>query len=162
MNQSEQLSPEDAHIVTRLKSRAECIQFAKNVRVNRWDLATAARRYGIELLLDEQGVTAPLLRDIWGGVFAYEEVLYLVHGKNLKAGNTRKAIRRHGEIGGVEIIVLKPNTEGFARMQAAGLFDRTFEFVVLRHAEHFKPEVVAAALEKLKPWLEQEGDLQRR
>ncbi len=41
-------------------------------------------------------------------------------------------------------------------MQAAGLFDRTFEFVVLRHAKHFKPEVVAAALGKLEPWLDEE------
>ncbi len=43
MNPSEQLSPEDAHRVARLKSRADCIQFAENVALLRPDLATAAR-----------------------------------------------------------------------------------------------------------------------
>lgn len=155
-----QLTPlnfEDANRITRLKSRLECIQFAKNVEVNRPDLATAAQRHGIELLLNEQGLTDPLLRDVWGGVYYYEEVLYLEHKKYLKAGNTRAAIRHNGAIGGVEVIVLKPRTEGFARMQSAGLLDRTFEFVVLRHAESFRPLVVATARRKLKPWLDAEG-----
>ncbi|WOD16957.1 hypothetical protein [Paraburkholderia kirstenboschensis] len=56
-------------------------------------------------------------------------------------------------MGAVEYMVLNPNTEGFARMQEAGLFDRTLEFVVLRHPSQFKPEVVAAAKKKLEPWL---------
>lgn len=150
-------SVEDAKRITRLKTRVECIQFAKNVEMTRPDLAAAARRHGIELLLNEQGVTDPLLRDIWGGVYAQEEVLYLKHKKHLKAGNTRKAIRHHGEIGGVEVIVLKPASEGFARMQDAGLLDRTFEFVVLRHIDRFRPLVVTAARRKLEPWLDEEG-----
>jgi hypothetical protein len=44
-------------------------------------------------------------------------------------------------------------------MEVAGLLDRTFEFVVLRHTEHFKPEAVAAAQRKLKPWLDDQGRL---
>ncbi|MFM0392887.1 hypothetical protein [Paraburkholderia phytofirmans] len=124
MNEPELLSPEDSNRMTRLKTRAECVQFAKNVEVAQPDLAMAARRHGIELLLDKQGFTAPLLPDIWGGVYAYEEVLYLTHDKNFKAGNTRKAVRNHGAVGGVEVIVLKPATEGFARMEAAGLLTK--------------------------------------
>ncbi|MGF6180889.1 hypothetical protein ABIB42_001900 [Massilia sp. UYP32] len=157
MAQSTALSFEDANRITRLKTRVECIQFVKNVEVTRPDLATAARRHCIEALLNEQGLTDALLRDIWGGVCAYEEVLYLKHKKYLKAGNTRAAIRHNGAIGGVEVMVLKPRTEGFARMQSAGLLDRTFEFVVLRHAEDFRPLVVATARRKLKLWVDEEG-----
>jgi len=159
MPQSNPVNPEDANRIARLKTRLECVQFAKNVEVTRPDLAAVARRHGIELLLNEQGLTDPLLRDIWGGVYAHEEVLYLKHKKHLKANHTRKAIQNHGEIGGVEAIVLAPGTEGFGRMRDAGLLDRTFEFVVLRHPEHFKPTVVSTASQKLKPWLDESGDL---
>lgn len=159
MTQSTRLLPEDEKRVTRLKTRTECVLFAKNVEQARPDLATAARRHGIELLLNEQGLTDPLLRDIWGAVYAYEEVLYLKHNKHLKGGNTRRAIRHNGEVGGVAVIVGKPASEGFKLMQQAGLLDRTFEFVVLRHAERFDPRVVASAKQKLRLWLEEDGVL---
>lgn len=70
-----------------------------------------------------------MLRDIWGTVFAYEEVLYI----ELGSGHTRRSISRRGEIEAIKAIVKRPAaTEGFQRMQNAGLFDKTFEAVVLR------------------------------
>lgn len=160
MTQAPKLNSDDATRVSRLKTHAECILFAKNVENARPDLAIAARRHGIELRLKEQGLTNPLLRAIWGAVYAYEEVLFLKHNKRLTAGHTRKTIKRNGEVGAVAGIVLRrTSTEGFKRLQEAGLVDRTFEFVVLQHAEHFDPQVVACAREKLAPWLDAKGGI---
>ncbi|WOD16956.1 hypothetical protein [Paraburkholderia kirstenboschensis] len=47
MNKPTPLSPEDLNRVTRLKTRDDCIQFAKNVDAIRPNLAIAARRHGI-------------------------------------------------------------------------------------------------------------------
>ncbi|WP_176058998.1 hypothetical protein [Paraburkholderia sp. BCC1876] len=160
MNEIEELSPEDETRIARLRNRADCIQFAKNVEAKRPDLARAALRHAVELQVDGHVVTSPLLRDIWGAFYAYEEALFLKHGKRVRAGRTRKSLEGRGEIDAIEAIVLKPSpSTGFAQMQAAGLLDKTFEAVVLRNPKHFSPAAVDAAKAKLQPWLDAAGSM---
>jgi hypothetical protein len=160
VNEIEVLSPEDEVRIARLRNRVDCIQFAKNAEAKRPDLARAALRRAVELQVDEHAVTSPLLRDIWGAFYAYEEALFLKHGRRVRAGRTRTSFKKRGEIDAVESIVLNPSrSTGFEQMQAAGLLDKTFEAVVLRNPEHFLPAAVDAAMAKLQPWLDAAGSM---
>jgi hypothetical protein len=150
---SQGLSDQDQVRITRLKTRDECDQFIKNVEGTRPDLAQAARRRAVDLqVAADDAATSPVLRDIRGALYAYEEVLFLKHGKRLRANHTRRAFGNHGDIGAVERIVLKPDSEGLANMEAASMFDWTFEAVVARNSEHFSEAANAAARAKLEQW----------
>jgi len=151
MNEPEELTPEDQQRIRRLKSREECAQFAENVRDTHPWLARAARRRAIELQLESHATTSKVLRDIWGAVYAYEEVLFIKHGRRLRAGHTRRSITMRGEVPAIEAIVKRPNTtDGFERMREAGLFENTFESVVIRNPEHFSAAAVTSAKVKLQ------------
>lgn len=153
MNEIDKLSPEDGTRVNRLKTPEECEQFAKNVEKSHPHLALAARRRAVALRADGHNPPSPVLRDIWEAVYAYEEVLFQEHGRRLKAGHTRRSITARGPLGAIEEIVKRRSvTDGFHRMRNAGLFDKTFEAVVLRHPGHFSPTTVESAMSKLKEW----------
>ncbi|MGC2966080.1 hypothetical protein [Paraburkholderia aspalathi] len=152
MNEHPELSVEEQKLIDRLKTPQECEQFAKNVESKRPDLVREARRRAVSLRADEHNASSPVLRDIWEAVYAYEEVLYLEHKRRLKAAHTRRSIARRGALEAIEEIVKrKAVTEGFHRLRNAGLFDKTFESVVLRHPTKFSEQAVEAAKAKLDP-----------
>lgn len=152
MNEHPELSAEEQKLIDRLKTPQECEQFAKNVESKRPDLVREARRRAVSLRADEHNASSPVLRDIWEAVYAYEEVLYLEHKRRLKAAHTRRSIARRGALEAIEEIVKRQAvTEGFHRLRNAGLFDKTFEAVVLRHPTEFSEQAVEAAKAKLDP-----------
>ena len=152
MNEHPELSAEEQKLIDRLKTPQECEQFAKNVESKRPDLVGEARRRAVSLRADEHNASSPVLRDIWESVYAYEEVLYLEHKRRLKAAHTRRSIARRGALEAIEEIVKRRAvTEGFHRLRNAGLFDKSFEAVVLRHPTEFSEQAVETARAKLAP-----------
>ncbi|EIN00423.1 hypothetical protein WQE_15371 [Paraburkholderia hospita] len=153
MNEIDKLNPEDWVRVNRLKTPEECEQFAKNVDQTHPHLALAARRRAVALRADGHNPASPVLRDIWEAVYAYEEVLFQEHGRRLRAGHTRRSITARGELNAIEEIVKRRSvTDGFHRMRNAGLFDKTFEAVVLRHPHDFSQAAIESATAKLNQW----------
>jgi hypothetical protein len=144
------LSHKELLAVARLKTVEECDQFVANVASNP-KLVQAATKRSIEIQLASLTNVSQVVRDVWEVLYAYEEVLFIKHGKRLKAAYTRRAIENHGAIGAVERIVSQrsDDDDGFARLVAAGLPGMTFEAVVLRHAEHFSEQAIAQARAKL-------------
>lgn len=144
------LTDKERAAVARLKTVEECAQFAQNMQ-SRPDLVQAANNRVVELRLESHASDSTVIQDAWSVLYAYEQVLYLKHGKHLQAAHTRRAIDNHGMIGAVEIIVARPEGEddGFTRLAAAGMPDKTFEALVLRHPEHFSEKAIRFAQEKI-------------
>lgn len=127
------LTDKELAAVSRLKTIDECAQFALNMAANE-KLVQAAARRSVEIQVATHANEADVIRDIWAVLYSYEEVLFIKHGKRRKAAYTRRAIDTHGAVGAVELIVCQRSgdDDGFARLSAAGLSDKTFEAVVLR------------------------------
>jgi len=147
---SSDLSQKELLAVARLKTVEECDQFAANLASNT-KLVQAATKRSVEIQLLSHTNVNQVVRDVWEVLYAYEEVLFIKHGKRLKANYTRRAIAKHGEIGAVERIVCQrsDDDDGFARLVAAGLPGKTFEAVVVKYPEHFSEQAIAQALGKL-------------
>ncbi|WP_322054462.1 hypothetical protein [Paraburkholderia bannensis] len=151
MNENAQPSAEEQKKIDRLKTPEECEQFLKNIELTHPHLIHAVRRHAVSLRATAHNASSPVLRDIWEAVYAYEEVLYLRHKRRLRAGHTRRSIALRGAVEAIEEITRRKElTEGFHRMREAGLFDKTFEAVVMRHPTAFSMQAVAAAKEKLE------------
>lgn len=148
---SPDLSPKESLAVARLKTLEECEQFAVNFASNS-ALVMATRKRAIEINLAAHANESQVSRDVWAVLYAYEEVLYIKHGRRLKANHTRRAIARHGLIRAVENIVTQrvSDDDGFARLVSAGLRGMTFEAVVLKHPGAFSPKAVEQARSKLE------------
>ena len=147
------LTEKEMLAVARLKTVEECEQFSANMASN-IKLVQAATRRKIEIELGSHDNVSDVERDVWAVLYSYEEVLFIKHGKRLKAAYTRRAIENHGALGAVEIIVCGRSGDdvGFSRLVAAGLPDMTFEAVVLRHPQHFSAQAIEQAEAKLKSW----------
>jgi hypothetical protein len=145
-----ELSPKEISVVARLKTVDECDQFILNMASNP-KLVQAAIKRSIEIRLAAHTQMSQVVRDIWEVLYAYEEVLFIKHGKRLKANYTRRAIKSVGELGAVENIVSQrsDDDDGFARLEAAGLSTLTFEAVVLRHPQHFSAKAREQARSRL-------------
>lgn len=148
------LTEKELAAVARLKTIDECAQFAANMASNE-KLVQAAARRSVEIQVATHSNEADVVRDIWAVLYSYEEVLFLKHGKRLRAAYTRRSIDNHGAVGAVELIVCQreKDDDGFARLSAAGLSDKTFEAIVLKHPQHFS----AAAIEHAKFKLDSHG-----
>jgi len=148
--------PEDTHMderVTRLKTPEECEQFALNVQSQHPDLAQSARRRAVELLAAAHGAATVAEEEALAAVYAYERVLSVKRGKNVRATRTWRMIERHGIIGAVERAVnRKADPSGYTALAEMGMQDLAFEAVVLRHPGVFSPEAVARSAERLQGW----------
>lgn len=88
--------------VTRLKTPAECEQFAINVATRLPELARAAKRRAVELRAAEHGASSDAEREALAAVYAYERALSEKRGKTIRASRTWQMIKNHGIIGAVE------------------------------------------------------------
>jgi hypothetical protein len=70
-------------------------------------------------------------------------------GRRLQAGHTFKAIRRHGLLGAITVMVEGPTTSGFEGLHQIGLGDLAVEYIVIRNPDRFEPETVIKAHERL-------------
>lgn len=127
------------------------MQLAKNVRDRNPDLAQKARRRSVELRAISYGSNSEVELELLKSVYAYEEVLYEKHKKRQRASYTWRMIKRDGLIAAAEKAVNKKiDPPGYKLLAEMGLHDLTFEAVIVRYPEKFKPEVVLRAKSRLK------------
>src|SRR5262249_44884387 len=114
--------------IARLKTPADCDQFALNVQARLPDLAKAARRRAVELQALAHGAESIAEREALAAVYAYERVLSKKKGKNVRASRTWQMIDRHGIIGAVERAVNRPaDPVGYTALAEMGMQDLSFE-----------------------------------
>lgn len=117
-------------------------------RAGRSDLEAAAFRRVCELAGRED--TDALVVDFWRAIAAAEEVLREQHGKRVLLGRTRPKVARvgaHQTI--VDLVMSRAPSDGFHILTQAGLADLTAEWLTLKHADRFLPEVREAARARL-------------
>jgi hypothetical protein len=139
----------------RLETPDECDQYAANVTTKFPELAQEARRRGIELRAAAHGAKNTAEREALAAIYAYEEALFVKHGKRLKAAYTWRKIKKDGIIKAVEHVVsqrLDPG--GYKTIREMGLKDLTFEAVVLRHPTVFSAKAVERSKKRLEEWEE--------
>lgn len=92
----------------------------------------------------------PVVTDFWKAIAALEELLFIEHGRRLKAMRTRKKVKEQGEEKClIDWVLGKQETKGFRMLVEAGLSDLTGESIVVRHADRFPEHVVQAARVRL-------------
>lgn len=136
--------------VTRLKTPGECAIFIENVGAKFPDLAAQARRRSVELRASSKGATNDAEREALEAIYAVEEVMTQRNGKKTHASRTWQSIQRHGILQTVERVVARNKpTDAYEALVTMGMDDFTFEAVVTRHPEHFAPETLAIAKQRL-------------
>jgi len=89
--------------------------------------------------------------ELFKAVYAYEEALSEKNKRKTRASRTWQMIDRRGIIEAAERAVDRDiETAGYRVLVAMGLHDFTFEAVIVRYQDIFKPEVVARAKERLE------------
>ena len=69
-------------------------------------------------------------------IYAYEETLFVKHGRKTSASRTWQMVKNHGIIGAVERAVnRKDETIGFTALIDMGMLDFAFEAIVVRYPE---------------------------
>ena len=140
--------------ISRLTTPEECEQVALNVETRLPELAREARRRAVELRAASHGATSEAEQEALEAVYAYEKVLSVTKGKNVRASRTWQMIKRHGIIIAVERAVNRPKeTVGYKALVDMGMQDFAFEAVVCRHPDVFSPEALKRSQERLKDWL---------
>lgn len=102
-------------------------------------------------VLQAKSDRVPVVADFWVAIAAVEELLFIKHGRRLKAQRTRNKVQKVGEMQCLIDWVMRPTeTEGFHMLVDAGLVDLTGEAIVVKHANSFDPDVVFAAEARLQ------------
>ena len=145
--------------VARLKTPAECEQFAINVRTSHPDLATAALRRAVELRAAAHGAQTAAEQEALAAVYAYERAQSEIRGKTFRAARTWQMIQRHGIIEAVNRAVNRPeDTAGYKVLAKMGMVDFAFESVVLHYPEIFSEEAVECSAKRLREREARAGD----
>jgi hypothetical protein len=145
--------------ISRLTTPEECEQLALNVESWLPELAREARRRAVELRAAAHGAISEVEREALEAVYAYEKVLSVTKGKNIRASRTWQMIKRHGIITAVERAVNRPKeTSGYKALVDMGMHDFAFEAVICRHPSVFSPEALKRSKERLKEWQNSETE----
>lgn len=137
--------------IARLKTPQECERFAKNAYdLGKPELVTAAKKRAVELRALAYGAESDAEREALEAIYAVEELATQRNGRKTKASRTWQSIKRYGILGAVERVVARTKTsDAYDDLVAFGLDEFTFEAVVLKHPDLFKPETVARARERI-------------
>jgi hypothetical protein len=139
--------------VLRLRTPADCENFATNVEVKYPTLAQEARRRSVELRAESFGAKSEAEREAIQAVYAYEEVLSRKNGKKTHASRTWQMIKRYGLIDAVQRAVCrKEETMGYTALVDVGMQDFAFECVVLRYPNLFSAEAIAISKSRVLAW----------
>jgi hypothetical protein len=140
--------------VLRLQTPDDCETFAANALArNLPDLALQARQRAVELRAASEGPNSDAERECLQAVFAYEETLYIKHGKRVKAAHTWKAFKSKGILKAVDNLVsLDRPTVGYEALQKAGLQEFAFEAVVLKYPKLFSKQAIEQSARRLAEW----------
>ena len=102
--------------------------------------------------LEGQNQSDPLDRDFYATLRAYEELLTRKNGRTTRANRTRQKLRNKGVIQCLEDwAVSSAPTEGFNLLVESGMPELTGEFLVIKYADRFSQDAVAAAKTRLGP-----------
>ncbi|WP_417481657.1 hypothetical protein [Maricaulis sp.] len=83
---------------------------------------------------------------LWRTVYAFEEVLREERGKTILLSRTRQKIKRAGAKQTlIDWALSDAETDGFAMLRTRSMLYLAGEAIVLRFADQFEPEIVAAA-----------------
>ena len=131
----------------KLLTPESCEQYARNVEARNPAAAAAARAKRLKLLAGEHEAESLVVTEGLQAVYAYQEA------RKGRANRTWQKIDRVGVVQTLEDVVKrKTETPGFQTLASMGLLEFSFEAVVLRHPEHFSPEAIARARERLAPF----------
>lgn len=85
------------------------------------------------------------LDEVEKAIMLYESV------NGLTAKRTRQMVARHGEIEALSRLMMSAELQkGFQVLRDANELDKTFESIVVKYKELFNPDVVEAAIWRLK------------
>ena len=140
--------------VLRLQTPEDCETFAGNaIARNLPDLAVQARQRAVQLRAAAGGAKSEVERECLQAVFAYEETLFLKHGKRVKASRTWQAFEAKGVLKAVDDLVsLDRPTVGYQSLKKAGLQQFAFEAVVLKHPKLFSKQAREQSARRLEEW----------
>ncbi len=140
--------------VARLKTPAECEEFAKNVMERgRPELAQQAIQRSIELRAATYGAKSKAEQECLEAVYAYERILSAKNRRPTSASRTWQMIRRHGILKAAERAVNRDTPMiGYEALVNMGLQKFAFESVVLRYPELFSPECVQRSKQRMAEW----------
>ena len=140
--------------VLRLASPEDCVTFARNA-IDRGhpDLAAQARQRAVQLRAATAGASSQAEKECLEAIFAYEETLFIKHGKRVKASRTWQAIDNKSILQAVDDMVSKEHaTVGYDALVKAGLHEFAFEAVVLRHPKLFSDAAKQNAARRMADW----------
>ena len=138
-------------IIQKLKTPADCLQLAKNVRDRNPGLAQKARRRAVELRAISHRSNSGVELELFKSVYAYEEFLYEKHKKHQRATYTWRMIKNDGIIRAAEKAVnRKIDPAGYKALVKMGMHDLTFEAVIIHYPDAFNEEVVSRAKARLE------------
>jgi hypothetical protein len=107
-------------------------------------IADAAFRRLISVLPKEKPGTVE--HDFWQTIHAFEHVLSEERGKTTRLARTRQKVTRVGEVQTLKDWALSSkSTDGFTMLLERNMPELTGEAIVLRHANQFGEDVLAAA-----------------
>ena len=137
--------------IKKLKTPKECEIFSRNaVAQKRPELAAEAKQRAIEIRAAEYGATSDAERECLEAIYAYEEILFLKHGRRVKASRTWQMIKRRGIIAAIEQAVDRSDgTAGFSALKEVGLENFAFEAVILRHSSLFSASAVDRSRDRM-------------
>ena len=137
--------------IKKLKTPKECEIFSRNaVAQKRPELAAEAKQRAIEIRAAEYGATSDAERECLEAIYAYEEILFLKHGRRVKASRTWQMINRRGIIAAIEQAVDRSDgTAGFSALKEVGLENFAFEAVILRHSSLFSASAVDRSRDRM-------------
>lgn len=139
--------------IARLDTPEECEQVALNVQSRNPELAREARRRAVELKARAYGAKDDVELEALEAVYAYEKVLSMTKGKNIRASRTWQMINNHGIIKAVErAVVRSKETKGYKALVDMGMQDFAFEAVICRNPSFFSSEAVEISKERMDAW----------
>lgn len=95
--------------------------------------------------------TDPIHRDFYATLRAYEELLTQKNGRTTRASRTRQKLRSKGVVQCLEDWATNSApTEGFELLVISGMPELTGEHLVIKYADRFSKEAVAAAKARLR------------
>jgi len=127
-----------------------CEQFALNVQDREPEAASEARRRAVELRAAAHGATTAAERESLEAVYAYEAARSVGRNRRFRASRTWQMIRERGILPAVENVVARPrDSAGYRALVEAGMLDKAFEAVVLRHPEAFSTDAVERSKKRM-------------
>lgn len=91
-----------------------------------------------------------LIKEFWETLGAYEQLLSEKNGRNTSASRTRQKIKNKGVIQSlIDWTKSKSETPGFIQLINEGMPQYTGEYIVVKYASRFPPDVVQSAKARL-------------